>query len=178
MTKSSFNWHLLEWNFSQIIAYKCHNRTSQISSSAALIVDDINDNLPEIYFTSDEEPLPPIRILEETFATLFSLTDLYVEDVDLALHATYEVFLSQSTDALDTYANAFSIVPNNGYQRQSFAISVVDTKLIDYENPLWREFDVVVSWNSYSFESFTLQVFDLDTRNRNKLPRTSYHKKL
>lgn len=126
----------------QIIAYKCNNDSSFISGSAALIVDDINDNAPEISFP-DEKQI--ISINEETFATLFTSSELIVNDIDLAQHATYDIILMEKEDSRAEYSKAFNIVPNNGYQEQGFTISVADTSLIDFEEPLWREFDIVVS---------------------------------
>lgn len=120
---------------------KCNNLTSYVSGSAALIVDDINDNLPEIYFPSEKGV---VEISEEMFATLFTQSEFYVEDIDLGEHASYEIVLSQNDDVVADYAKAFSIVPNNGYQRQSFTISVANTSLIDYEDPDWQEFDILV----------------------------------
>lgn len=126
----------------QIIAYKCNDETSFIMGSAALIVDDVNDNLPEISFP---EKMETIKIKEETFATLFTATELTVNDIDLGEHATYEIVLTQKEDSLVEFSKAFNIVPSNGYQEQGFTLSVADTKLIDFEVEIWREFDIVVS---------------------------------
>lgn len=125
----------------QIYALKCETPLSNISGLATLIVDDINDHLPEIYFPAEKET---IRINEQSFQTLFSTLELYVEDLDLGDHATYEVILTQSDDASADYSSAFNIVPGNGYQRQSFSISVINTTLIDYEDEKWQNFDITV----------------------------------
>lgn len=58
------------------------------------------------------------------------------------IHATYDVTLTQE-DGVE-FSNAFSIVPNQGYQRQGFSINVIDTTLIDYEDPPWQRFTVTV----------------------------------
>lgn len=125
----------------QIIAYKCNDETSFISGSAALIVDDINDNLPQIYFPDDG----PIEIDEQTFSTLLSSLELYVEDIDLGPNAQYEVILTQGDGAIREFASAFHIVPGNGYQKQTFTVTVVDTDLIDFEVPEWQQFEITVS---------------------------------
>lgn len=122
----------------QIFAYKCNNHSSFTSGTAALIVDDINDHFPEIYFT---EPMETIQLKEQVFATLLRF---FVEDVDLGQHASYEVVLSQEATDVEEYAKAFNIIPINGYQNQSFTISVADTSMIDYEDEKWQKFEVVV----------------------------------
>lgn len=76
-----------------------------------MIVDDVNDNFPIITFPEDKNVL---QINEETFATLFTSSELVVNDIDLADHATYEVILTQKESALVEYSKAFNIVPNNG----------------------------------------------------------------
>lgn len=61
-------------------------------------------------------------------------------------HATYDVILSQEDLAEDEYSKAFSIVPNTGYQRQSFSINVINPSLIDYEDLRWQRFTITVSF--------------------------------
>jgi hypothetical protein len=73
-----------------------------------------------------------------------SASELYIEDLDLGPHATYEVILTQSEDSDVEYSDAFTIVPNSGYQRQSFAVSVTNTSLIDFENTKWQNFEITV----------------------------------
>ena len=131
----------------QTIAHKCNNVSSFISGTSALIIEDINDNYPEIYFTDRV-----IQIREETFATLFSAADLYVEDIDLGPNASYDIILTNVEGSIVEYSKALNIVPQSGYQQQSFTISVADISLIDFEDVAWQEFDIVVS------ESFELLV--------------------
>lgn len=104
-------------------------------------MDDVNDNLPEIFFPAEKET---IRILEQSFSTLLNPSELYVLDRDLGPHATYEVVLSRRDGVVIDYSQAFNIVPSTGYQRQSFAISVIDTSLIDFENRNWQSFEIEV----------------------------------
>lgn len=87
-----------------------------------------------------------IKIKESEFATLFRPADpFFIEDLDLGPHATYEVILTQQVGAAAEYSSAFNIVPNTGYQKQTFTLSVADISLIDYEDPDWREpFDIIV----------------------------------
>jgi aspartyl/asparaginyl-tRNA synthetase len=128
-----------------------------------LIVDDVNDNLPEIFFP---EKMQVISIMEETFATLFTATELVVNDIDLLRHATYEIVLTQKDTSLVEYSKAFNIVPNNGYQEQGFTLSVANIDLIDYENEIWREFDIIVS-----LIQIRLNLFLISTLHRLKLPK-------
>lgn len=86
-----------------------------------------------------------IQIKEQQFATLFNSSTLYIEDIDLGSNAEYKVVLSQAKDAIESYSNAFNVIPLNGYQRQTFTISVSDTDLIDYENINWQEFTIMVT---------------------------------
>lgn len=111
---------------------------SEILGPVALIVDDINDNFPEIYFPEEKEI---IEIDEQKFATLVSLI---VDDIDLGPNAAYEILLTQSDGSVE-FSKAFNIIPSNGYQRQSFVISVADSALIDYEVKEWQKFEITVS---------------------------------
>jgi hypothetical protein len=45
----------------------------------------------------------------------------------------------------EKYSTAFSIVPPNGYQETKFSINVINALLLDYEDPVWREFTIIVS---------------------------------
>lgn len=144
LSLTNFNFKYLI--FKKIFAYKCNNHSSFTSGTAALIIDDINDNFPEIYFP---EPMATIKLKEEVFATLLHF---YVEDIDLGQHASYEVVLSQETNALEEYAKAFNIIPINGYQTQSFTISVADTSMIDFEDANWQNFEVFVKATEIDFQ--------------------------
>lgn len=135
------------WYFEiKIFAYKCLTPTSFISGPAVLIVDDVNDNLPQIIFPVENTT---IRIPEETFGTLLSTSELYVFDSDLGPHATYEVALQRGGEGAINFAEAFIIIPSSGYQNQTFAISVIDTNLIDYENENWQTFEIEVRLKVY-----------------------------
>lgn len=112
-----------------------------IFGSAALIVDDVNDNYPEIIFPEEKET---VQIKEQTFATLLALV---VDDLDLGPNASYEVILSQE-DESEEFSKAFNIIPTNGYQSQSFTISVANTTLIDYEVDEWQKFEITVSYRA------------------------------
>lgn len=107
-----------------------------------LVVDDINDNFPEIDFPVE---MAVIHIKEETFATIFTSSELIVDDIDLGPNASYEVLLSKTESAAVEYSNAFNVIPTNGYQRQGFTVTVTNTSLIDYEDVDWQEFEIMVS---------------------------------
>lgn len=61
----------------QVIAYKEGNETWAITGEAVLIVDDINDNFPEIEILPNE-----IYILESKYLTL-ELDQFIINDIDL-----------------------------------------------------------------------------------------------
>lgn len=149
----------------EIIAYKCNNNTFSVKGEATLVVDDVNDNLPEIYLLKDRH----IRMLEQTPTTLFNTTTLFIEDIDLGPHATYEVMLSKNWDAKADFSQAFYIIPSTGYQRQTFTISVADIDLIDYEDENWREpFDIEIIATEIEFpERKTSQIFKVELINWN-----------
>lgn len=63
--------------FFQLRAYKANDPTSSIEAQAVIIVDDINDNYPEITLQPTS-----LSILETTSLTLL-LDEYYIEDIDL-----------------------------------------------------------------------------------------------
>lgn len=67
-----------------------------------------------------------------------------MNDVDLALNAQYTVLLTEVTQNSEPYSTAFTIIPGAGYQESNFIVSVINTVRLDYEDELWREFDVKV----------------------------------
>lgn len=62
---------------SQVIAYKAGNESWAITGEAVLIVDDVNDNYPEIEIVPNE-----LEILENTYLSL-ELEKFIVNDIDL-----------------------------------------------------------------------------------------------
>jgi hypothetical protein len=115
----------------------------------------VNDHLPEIYFPTDKLV---IQLREQTFGTLYNPSELYIEDVDLGPHATYEVVLTQRDDAASDFAKAFSIVPNAGYQLQNFTVSVANTALIDFEEADWQEFEIMVRCHDTAHKQFQVVI--------------------
>lgn len=99
-------------------------------------MDDINDNCPEIFFADSKST---IEIWESEIATLFTSSELSVNDRDLGSHAIYSMSLSP----ID-FSEAFNIIPTNGYQLQNFTISVVNTQLLDFEEERWQNFSLTV----------------------------------
>lgn len=128
---------------------KCNNLSSFTPSAAVFIVDDINNNYPEIYFPIG---MGIIELKEQVFSTLLSSSEFYIEDIDLGPNASYEVILSQETSALDDFAKAFNVIPSNGYQKQSFTISVANTSMIDFEDGNWQDFEVIVQATETDFK--------------------------
>ena len=102
-----------------------------------LLVEDINDNIPLIFFDDTKNV---IEMYEETFYTLFETSELSIIDADLGVNAMYSVKLEQ-----EKFATAFNIIPQNGYQEQSFSISVLNQNLLDYEVAEFQSFEISVS---------------------------------
>uniref|UniRef100_A0A1I8P4M8 Cadherin domain-containing protein n=1 Tax=Stomoxys calcitrans TaxID=35570 RepID=A0A1I8P4M8_STOCA len=119
-------------------AYKCDNSSWMICNSTILIVQDINDHIPEISLTPQT-----VQILEGKYITV-PLEQFHVDDMDLGSNATYNVFFSNHNQTT-MYANAFAMVPNSGYQRTEFSLTVTQADRLDYENENWRSFDLKIS---------------------------------
>ncbi|KAM7362387.1 cadherin-AgCad1-like [Cochliomyia hominivorax] len=119
-------------------AYKCDDPSWFIKNSTILIVQDVNDHRPEITF----EP-KVIKILESKYLTL-PLEKFFIEDLDLGSNATYNVFLTNPSGAIQ-YAEAFTMIPNSGYQRTDFSLTVTQADQLDYENENWRNFELKIT---------------------------------
>ncbi|KAG5678221.1 hypothetical protein PVAND_007913 [Polypedilum vanderplanki] len=143
-----------------ITARKCNEFTSYITSSAVLIVNDINDNAPEISF-NDEKNV--IRLYEETIEKLFSSRDLIIKDIDLNQNAQYNVYLTP-----ESHAVAFSLVPESGYQEQSFTISVLQPDILDYDRTEdFRDFELMIIATEINEEHSTNKTFRVELINWN-----------
>lgn len=81
-----------------------------------------------------------IEIDEETFYTLFQIEELTIEDRDLGKNAMYSVILKP-----EKFAVALKITPEKGYQLQGFSISIINARMLDYENEEFQKFNVSVS---------------------------------
>lgn len=124
-----------------------------MESSATIILNDVNDNLPLI--TIDTKV---IHIWEETFETL-NFDQFIVNDIDLALNAQYTIVLTEVSDSTEPYSTAFTIIPGAGYQESRLIVSVTDAALLDYELLDWQEFEVRVR----AVEDIDSQRFDEKT---------------
>lgn len=113
-----------------------------------LLVDDINDNFPNISFDSSKNV---IEIYEETFNTLFSLDELNINDIDLGVNAMYDVKLDP-----EKFGSAFNIIPASGYQLQGFTISVLNASMLDYEVEEFQKFNISVTRFKVGFVSFQI----------------------
>lgn len=140
----------------QIIAYEFDDFEEQVESSATIILNDVNDNLPLI--TIDTRT---IHIWEATFETL-AFDQFIVNDIDLALNAQYTVVLTEVNGASQPYSTAFTIIPGAGYQESKFIVSVTNAVLLDYEDLAWQEFEVrvraVEDIDSLRFDEKTFRV--------------------
>ncbi|XP_059617696.1 cadherin-23-like [Phlebotomus argentipes] len=120
-----------------IIAYKANDENWLIDGQAVLIVNDLNDNYPEIFLTPETVEIP-----ESTYTQL-PFTTFLINDIDLGPHATYSVeMLAVGEEDVEDYQKAFTIIPNTGYQDTSFLITVSNATFLDYEDLTWREFQM------------------------------------
>ncbi|XP_055616090.1 protocadherin Fat 1-like [Toxorhynchites rutilus septentrionalis] len=123
-----------------IFAYKCHNRDFIVSSDAAIILDDINDNIPVF----DVEPRR-LAFWENTLMEL-PFEKFNVEDIDLGIHATYDLSLRENvSNTLLPEADSFSIIPKSGYQLSTFTLTIVNTSKLDYELPERQQFELIAT---------------------------------
>ncbi|XP_033213887.1 LOW QUALITY PROTEIN: cadherin-23-like [Belonocnema kinseyi] len=120
-----------------VIDYEVENITSSINSTIVVVVNDINDHIPEIS-PSDLS----MDILEETYMNLNYSKQIVITDPDLAENAQYDVKLE--ADLKHNWHLAFLIIPNNGYQLGNFTISVVNAALLDYEDENWRNINIKI----------------------------------
>ncbi|XP_070502052.1 cadherin-AgCad1-like isoform X3 [Chironomus tepperi] len=143
-----------------IKAYECKNESSWISNPAVLLVEDLNDNIPLVYFNDSKNV---IEMYEETFYTLFDTNELTIIDADLGMNAMYNVRLER-----EKFASAFNIIPQNGYQEQSFTISVLNQNLLDFEVPEFQSFDItIVATEAYNISHSSEKVFHVNLLNWN-----------
>lgn len=59
-------------------------------------------------------------------------------------NATYNVFLTNPKGDLE-YAEAFTMIPNSGYQKTDFSLTVTQADQLDYEDENWRQFELKVN---------------------------------
>ncbi|XP_062565689.1 cadherin-23-like [Armigeres subalbatus] len=124
----------------KIMAYKCHNQMYNITSEAAIILDDLNDNAPTFNVTPHS-----LEFWENTLMEL-PFDYFYIEDIDLDRHATYSVYLEEDiSGTIHSDPDSFSIIPRSGYQLASFILTIVNTKQLDFELPERRQFDLIIT---------------------------------
>ncbi|XP_053667519.1 cadherin-23-like [Anopheles marshallii] len=112
-----------------IEAYKCHNRLLSTSSEGAIILNDKNDNFPEIAMHPVE-----LEFWENTVMEL-KFEQFTINDRDLGEHARYDVRLAETVSGVQQATTTFTIIPESGYQLVSFTINIINASLLDYELP-------------------------------------------
>ncbi|CAG4933762.1 unnamed protein product [Parnassius apollo] len=110
-----------------IIAYKENNESLSVAANIVIIVNDVNDQIPEPLFEEYH-----IDIMEETPMTL-NIEQLGFHDRDLGQNAQYSVHLE--SDYPPDAAKAFYIAPEVGYQRQEFIMGTYNHSMLDFEEP-------------------------------------------
>ncbi|XP_068627415.1 cadherin-AgCad1-like [Battus philenor] len=110
-----------------IVAYKQNNESLSVAANVVIIVNDVNDQIPEPLF---EEYT--VYIMEETPMTL-NIEQLGFHDRDMGQNAQYSVHLE--SDFPPDAAKAFYVAPEVGYQRQEFIMGTLNHSMLDYEVP-------------------------------------------
>ncbi|XP_063995154.1 protocadherin Fat 4-like [Diachasmimorpha longicaudata] len=120
-----------------IIAYEKENITSKIEATIVIIVEDLNDHSPVV--TPQELT---IAIEEAKYMTLNFPAPIIITDPDLAENGQYSVSLIDNSE--HNWSSAFMIVPNSGYQSETFTLSVLNASLLDYEDEKWRNMAIEI----------------------------------
>lgn len=132
----------------EIRAFKCNNETSFVQTETIFLVEDINDHYPEIDIVNET-----VFLLENKFITV-PFEKFIVSDLDLGIHATYNVSLLTNGNIL--YWDAFDLIPDSGYQTNNFKLSVRNATPVDYEDDNWREFKLQVSDSIEIYRSYPI----------------------
>ncbi|XP_037029736.1 cadherin-23-like [Bradysia coprophila] len=143
-----------------VIAYKWNNESWAITGEAVLIVDDVNDNYPEI------EIVPDLIEFDENRYLTLALERFIINDIDLGIHATYDVSLLSSSGSLINYAEPFSVIPTRGYQESAFTISVINTAKLDFEDEEWQTFVIIIKSQEEEFTEHN-RTFELNVKLKN-----------
>ncbi|XP_055614731.1 cadherin-23-like [Uranotaenia lowii] len=145
-----------------ITAFKCHNRTFNTINEAAIILEDQNDHWPEF----EVKPVV-LRFWENTLQTL-DFERFEVNDPDLGIHATYTLVLNEKVNDEQQQTNSFSIIPQNGYQRTAFTVTIVDATLLDFELPERQKFQLVATATEVSENTHqNSQIVEIELMNWN-----------
>uniref|UniRef100_A0A182VRC6 Cadherin domain-containing protein n=1 Tax=Anopheles minimus TaxID=112268 RepID=A0A182VRC6_9DIPT len=122
-----------------IVAYKCHNKLLSTSSEGAIILEDKNDNFPEIAMQPVE-----LEFWENTVMEL-KFEQFTINDRDLGEHARYNVRLAETVSGIQQATSSFTIIPESGYQLVSFTINIINAAQLDYELPERQTFQLHVT---------------------------------
>nr|AHJ10508.1 cadherin [Alphitobius diaperinus] len=117
-----------------VTAFEVPDPSAKITDQVTLIIQDIDDNIPEITTKDGSKPLQ-IQVPENT-ADLGEL-DITVSDIDTGENALYTAELKPIGDV--DHTTAFSIVPGRGYETTTLILTVTDSTKLDYEDIEWRE---------------------------------------
>ncbi|XP_041988818.1 cadherin-23-like [Aricia agestis] len=120
-----------------ITAYKYDNEELATQTNIAIIINDINDQIPEPL-----HEVYTVTIDEETPQTLNFEQDFGFHDRDLGSHAQYQVHLESVYPP--GAAAAFFIQPEIGYQRQTFIMGTTNHSMLDFEVPEFQNIELKV----------------------------------
>ncbi|XP_072929388.1 cadherin-AgCad1-like [Epargyreus clarus] len=120
-----------------IVAHKYDNVSFATPANVIIIVNDVNDQIPEPLHEEYH-----IDIMEETPMTLNFEEEFGFHDRDLGPNAQYKVHLESVYPP--NAAAAFYIAPEVGYQRQTFIMGTLNHSMLDYEVPEFQHIKIKV----------------------------------
>ncbi|XP_066993174.2 cadherin-AgCad1 [Anabrus simplex] len=142
----------------KVIAYETDDPNSSVEANITILVNDINDNIPEI--SPDNQA---IKIDEETSMTLTFENPFSVTDQDLGVNAQFKLKLEENE-----WSSAFLLIPDAGYQTANISISVVNPSALDYEDPDWRKiFLKMIATEQEDPNHTSFATIDISLINRN-----------
>jgi hypothetical protein len=114
-----------------VTAIEVEQPDSTTVGTILLILEDIDDSIPEISVLDSAEKKIEITIDEGASDVP---VDIVVTDLDLGANAIYNVTLEAENE---DFLSAFNIIPGKGYEQTSLTLSIIDSKLLNYETADW-----------------------------------------
>lgn len=70
---------------------------------------------------------------------------MFTEHIFQSDNGTFSIDMDKGESNID-YAEAFEIIPDSGYQKADFTITVKNSSLLDYEDENWKIIKLHVSY--------------------------------
>ncbi|RZC41945.1 protocadherin Fat 4 [Asbolus verrucosus] len=117
-----------------VVAYEIGDEDSTLTDSITIMVDDVDDSIPEISVPDSSEKKLDIKIKESSNA----ISDtIIVNDRDLGDNAMYTIELVSTSRSTD-YTTAFQVIPTRGYEQTTVSLAITAPDKLDYEDEAWR----------------------------------------